>query len=232
MYSGSVNFSLPAIRPRGPLAFPVVRPDVLEAHGGGFPLVRGAQHDRRVGSILLELVEDVVELGHRLGWRRADLLKGVFVVHEAVDDRGHRHAEGRLAVVGRPRRLGDLGEIVEALDVVEAIELMLLVLLQRDVEGTASDQVARGAAVELGVQRRVVVRRLCRRELDLDVGIVLVEGGDDGVVPDVGVVVAPTLDLQRAGLRRDQPGQQRGQSEAAAHSCDNRFHPILLIRRA
>ena len=142
------------------LALPVVRADVLEAHGGGLPLVGGAHVDRRIGPVLLQFVEDVMELGHRLRRRGADLLEGVLVVHEAVDDGGHRHAEGRLAVVGGPGRLGDVGEIVEALEVVQPVELVLLIELERRVERPAGDEVAGGAAVELGVQRGVVVRGL------------------------------------------------------------------------
>ena len=39
------------------LALPVVRADVLEAHGGGFPLVVGAHGERNVGAVGLDLVE-------------------------------------------------------------------------------------------------------------------------------------------------------------------------------
>ena len=192
-----MNFSLPAISASAPgLAFPVVGADVLEAHGRGLPLVGSPHDDGRIGPVLLQFVEDLVELGHRLRRRGADLLEGVLVVHEAVNDRRHRHAEGRLAVVGRPRDLGHVREIVHTLEIVHAVELMLQVLVERTVEGTACYKITRSAAVEARIERGVVVGRRGGRELDLDVGIMLVEGRYDLRVPDVGVVVAPALDLQ------------------------------------
>ena len=173
-----------------------------------------------------------MELGHRLRRLRADLLEGVLVVEEAVDDRGHRHAEGRLAVVGRPGGLGDGGEVVEPLEVVEAVELVLVVELQRCVERPARDEVAGSAAVQARVERGIVIGRRRGREFDLDVGIALVEGGNDRVVPDVRVVVAPAFDLEIAGVSRRNPARQGEQSDAAAHPCDTCFHAFLLIRRA
>ena len=131
-----------------------------------------------------------------------------------------------------PGGLGDVGEIGHALEVVEPVELVLVVELERGVERPAGDEVARGAAVEAGIERGVVIRRRRRRELDLDVGVVLVERRDDLRVPDVGVVVAPTLDLQRSGLSRHEPGQQRRERRPAAQNGSRIFHRSLLRCRA
>jgi hypothetical protein len=173
-----------------------------------------------------------VELGHRFGRRRADLLEGVLIVNEAVDDRGLRNAERRLAVIRRPRGLGDVREVVHALDVVDAVEMMLVVEVERGIERPTGDDIARSASVEPGVQRGVVFLRRGGREFDGDVGIVLVERRDDLAVPDVGVVVAPALDLERAGLSRRQPDRQRDQGDASARPRKTSLHPTLLIRRA
>ena len=173
-----------------------------------------------------------MELRHRLRLGRPDLGEGVLVVDEAVDDRGHRHAERRLAVVGLPGGLGDVGEIVHALEIVQAVELVLLIERERGVERTAGDEVAGRAAVEPGVERGVVFLRRGRRELDLDVGIGLVEGGNDLRVPDVGVVVAPALDLQRSRLRGDDARHERRDRDGRAGNClpcpVHRFSPLFL----
>src|ERR1700719_1874045 len=97
-------------------------------------------------------------------------------------------------------RFGDVREIVHALEVIEAVELVLLMERERGVERTASDEVAGGSAVETRVEGGVVFLRRRGCEFDLDVGMMFVEGGDDLRVPDVGVVVAPAFDLQRACL--------------------------------
>ena len=93
---------------------------------------------------------------------------------------------------------------------------MFLVEGERAVERAAGDEVAGGAAVEARVERGVVFGRRQGRELDLDVGIVLVECGNDLVVPDVGVVVAPAFDLQRARLSEPDPDHEAGDSDAGA----------------
>ena len=54
---------------------------------------------------------------------------------------------------------------------VERLELAVLEQLQGRIERPAGDQVAGGAAVELGAQRRVVLARGGRLEPDLDVGV-------------------------------------------------------------
>ena len=106
----------------------------------------------------------------------------------------------------------------------------LLIEVERGVERTAGDEVAGGAAVEPRVERGVVFLRRRGRELDLDVGIVLVEGGDDLVVPDVGVVVAPALDLQRARLSGGEARHERRDRDGRAGNClpcpVHRFSPL------
>src|SRR5271165_7572466 len=97
---------------------------------------------------------------------------------------------------------------------------MLVVEIERGVEGAAGDEVAGGAAGEAGVERSVVFLRRGGREFYLDVGIMLVERRNDLAVPDVGVVVAPALDLERAGLSRGQPGEKRSKSRSAAHPSE------------
>jgi hypothetical protein len=82
------------------------------------------------------------------------------------------------------------------LKVAEPIELLLVVELERSIERTAGDEVPRGAAGEARVERGVVLFGRRRREFDLDVGVMFIEGRDDLRIPNVGVVVAPTFDLE------------------------------------
>ena len=130
----------------------------------------------------------------RLGY--ADLGEGLLVVDEPGDNGGHRNTEGGFTIVGLPRSLCDIGEIVHALDGVDAIELMFLIERERGVERTAGNKVAGSTAIEPRVEGGIVFLGRRGRELDLDVGIVLVEGRNDLGVPDIGVVIAPALDLQ------------------------------------
>ena len=136
-----------------------------------------------------------------------EFVEDLLVVDEAVDDRGHRHAERRLAVVGGPGALGDVGEVVHAGQVVDGGEVALLEQVERRVERAAGDDVAGGAAGKPRVERGVVLGRRIGLELHLDVGVLLLEGRDDLLVPDVGVVVAPALDGERLG--RGGPGERR-----------------------
>ena len=176
------------------LALPVVRPDVLEAHRRRFPLVVRAHHQRGVRAVGLDLVEQGEELRLCLRLLQPQLLEGVGVVEEAVDDRRHRHAEHIRAVVGDPGTLGYVAEVLHAGQVVERGQIALLEQGQRGVERPAGDEVAGRAALQLGVQHAVVLRRRGGGEDNLDVGVVLVEGGDDRVLPDGQVIVAPAFD--------------------------------------
>ena len=88
------------------------------------------------------------------------------------------------------------GGASHALDAVDAVELMLLVERERGIERTAGNKIAGGAAIEPRVEGGIVFLGCRGREFDLDVGILLVEGGNDLGVPDVGVIITPALDLQ------------------------------------
>ena len=194
---------------------PVVRADVLEAHGGGLPLIGRAHVDGRIAPVGLDLVDDLVELRHGLGRGQAQLLEDLLVVDEAMDDRGHGHAEGRLAVVGLPGALGDGGEILDPLDVVDGDEIALLVEIEGGVEGPAGDEIAGGAARQPRIEGGVVFRRRRRLELDLDVRIFGVEGRDDGAGPDIGIVIAPALDGEGLGGARRMEARRLG----GDHQC-------------
>ena len=78
-------------------------------------------------------------------------------------------------------------------------EMALVEEFERGIEGTAGDDVAGGAAFEAGVERGVVFVRRRRVELDGDVRVLGLEGGNDLFLPDGGVVVAPALDGDLAG---------------------------------
>jgi len=55
-------------------------PDVLEAHGCGFPLICSAHHERDIGSVLFQLLEQGVELVEAVrGSEAADLGEGFLV---------------------------------------------------------------------------------------------------------------------------------------------------------
>ena len=113
-----------------------------------------------------------------------------------MDDGGHGHAEDSGAVVGDPGALGDIAEVVQARQVVERGQVAFVEEGQGGVKGAAGDEVAGGAAFELGVERAVVFGGRGGRKDDLDVRVVLVEGGDDDVLPDGQIVVAPAFDGQ------------------------------------
>lgn len=101
------------------------------------------------------------------------------VVDEAVDDGGHRHAEDLAAVVGDPGALGHVAEVLHAGQVGQVGQVALVEERQRGIEGPAGDQVARGAAFQLGVECGVVFCRGGGREDDLDAGIFGLEGRND-----------------------------------------------------
>ncbi len=154
------------------------------------------------------------KLFFRLGLFDAQFLEDVLVVDEAVDDRGHGHAEGRLAIIRRPGALRHIREVGHGGEVVQRRQVALVVELERGIEGTAGDDVTRGAALEAGVEGGIVFLRRRRVEFDNDVRVLGLEGGDDLFLPDGGVVVAPALDGQRAGRGR----AERARLAAAASS--------------
>ncbi len=84
--------------------------------------------------------------------------------------------------------------------------MLLVVELQRGVERTAGDEIASGAGIELGVQRRVVFGRRGRREHDLDARVLGFESRDQFFLPDGQVVVAPAFDGQRDVFCMGKPG--------------------------
>ncbi|MND78704.1 hypothetical protein D3C80_704210 [compost metagenome] len=185
------------------LALPVVRTDIVIAHGGGFPLVLGAHRQRDVVAIRLDLVEQCEELVLGLRHFGLQLLERLLVVDEAVDDRCHRHAEGRLAVIGGPCGLGRVGKILDAVEIVERRELALLEHGQRQVERAAGDEITCSACFQLGVDGGIVFGRRHRCEGHLDAGVLRFEGRDQLFLPDRQVVVAPAFDGQRCILRQN-----------------------------
>jgi hypothetical protein len=102
--------------------------------------------------------------------------------------------------------------------------------IERGVERPAGDNVARGSPGKARVERGVVFFRRGRRELNLNVRVVLVEGWNDCAVPDIGVVVAPALDFERTGLSRGQPGKQGRNRDCAVGPRVMLCHALLLIR--
>ena len=203
------------------LALPVVRADVLVAHGRCFPLVVGTDIERDIGAVGLDLVEIGIELVHRLGRRGdADFGEGVRVVDEAMQHRGHRHAEGLFAVVSRPGNLGGRGEVFHAGEARHIGELTCLEQGKGGIERPAGDDVTGTAALQLGVERGVVLGRIRRREHDLDIGVRFHEHRQDLVLPDRQIVAAPALDGQRGvrigQTRRSQ--ERRGQQQSCNHS--------------
>jgi len=176
------------------LAFPVVGTDVLEAHRGGFPLVRGAHTERDVRAVGFDGFEDFEEIVHGGGRLDADFLEGVFVVEEAVDDGSHRNTEDVFAVVGDPGGLGDVAEVLHAAEVIELSEVALFVELQGGIEGAAGDEIASGATFQLRVEDAVVFGGSARLEEYFDVGMAFLKQRDDCVLPDGQVVVTPAFD--------------------------------------
>jgi hypothetical protein len=111
-----------------------------------------------------------------------------------VDHRRHGHAEGRRCVVGLPGGFRHVGEVLHARQISERHEAALIEEVERGIERTAGDEVARRATRQARIQRGIVLGRRIGLELNVDIGVLGFEGGDDLVVPDVGIVVPPALD--------------------------------------
>ncbi len=146
-----------------------------------------------------------------------------------MDDRSHRHAEGRLAVIGGPCGLGDCREVLHALQARQISEMLLVEEVERGIERTAGDDVTRRAGVELGVQRCVVFGGSRRRKNDFDAGVLRFESRDDLVLPNLQVVVTPAFDRQRyiSRMREADRGQQAGCKKQAFQNII--FHFPLLF---
>ncbi len=145
--------------------------------------------------------------------RDTGLGEGFLVIDETVDDRGHRHAECGCAIIGRPAGLCHGAEIGKVRNVVYRGEIAVLEKLQRGVKGAAGDEIARAAGLELGVESRVILSRGGRRELHLDARVLRLESGNDLLLPECKIVIAPALDGQGGlgvGRRpRCQPGSRQ-----------------------
>ncbi|ENN87799.1 hypothetical protein RHSP_47492 [Rhizobium freirei PRF 81] len=146
-----------------------------------------------------------------------------------MDDRGHRHAEGRLAVIGRPGGLGDGREVIHPLQARQIGKTLLVEKIERGIERTAGDDVTGGAGIKLGVQRCVVFGRRSRREDDLDARVLRFESRDDLFLPDLQVVVTPAFNGQRhIGCMRQADGGQQARCEKQAFQNIGFHFPLLF----
>ena len=208
-------------------ALPVVRPDVVVTHRGRFPLVVGAHRHRDVGAIGLDLVQCREELGFGRGHCNAQCGKGIGVVDKAVNDRGHWHTEGRRSIIRLPGRFRHRREIGHRGKAGQISQLAFAVKLQRSIKGAAGYKVARRTGIKLGVQHGIVFGRGRGGEDHLDTGVLRLEGGNYGVLPDGQVVVAPAFDGQRHVLGLCGPGQQcAGQKGDAKRSGGHGRLPV------
>ena len=130
---------------------PVVRPHILEAHRGRFPLIGRTHVQRGVFAIIFNRFQHGEEIVDSLRLGQAIFIEDGFVVDEAVNDRGHRHAENVGAVIGDPGAFGDGAEILHPFQVVERGQITGVEQGQGSVKGAAGDQVAGRAAFQFGV---------------------------------------------------------------------------------
>ena len=84
------------------LPLPVVGAYVLEAELGGYPAFRATHGQRHIAAIGLHLVKRSEEGMPGLRHAQPQLTENLLVVEEAVNHRGHGHAEGLGAGVGLP----------------------------------------------------------------------------------------------------------------------------------
>ena len=212
---------LPA-RDQGPaalLALPVVRPDIVVAHGRGLPPVAEAERHRNQGAVRAESFENREERCFGLGRFEPEPAKRVPVVEEAVDHRSHRHAEGDRPVIGLPGGFGGVREMGHARQIAEIGKMPGLVQGQGSIERAAGDQIAGGTRREPGLQDRVVVGRRRRPELQTDRRMGGLEGRHDPFLPDRPVVVPPAVeDKGRPGGGRGSEGRDRQKYRYAERS--------------
>ncbi len=179
------------------LALPIVRADVLKAHSRRFPLLGGAHRQWSVGAILFNLVQRRDKFFLRRGWLQAERIEGILIVDKAMNHRGHRYTEGRLAVVGDPGALCNVAEVLHAFQIGKRREIAIREELERGIERAARNQIARSAALKLGVQCGIVLCWRSRLEGNLDVGMTLFKRWNNRILPDREVVVAPAFDRER-----------------------------------
>src|SRR6185436_19133868 len=96
---------------------PVIRPNVLESHRSGFPLVCGAHHQWSF-TVIFEGLQYVHELFASCWFLQAVLVQDVLVVEEPMDHRGHGYTENITIVICNPGALGDIPKILDTRQIV------------------------------------------------------------------------------------------------------------------
>jgi hypothetical protein len=101
-------------------------------------------------------------------------------------------------------------------------------------KGPAGDEIARRSAGKTRIESGVVLGRRIGLELNLDVGVRLVEGRNDLGVPDIRIVIAPALDrerLGRGGIRESKSGRgHRSSREQLSCAAQESFRMKRLHR--